>query len=599
MIPKGNQRGGGQQLATHLLNSYDNDRVEIVDMRGAVAQDLHGAFAEWRAQAKVTNCRKYLYSLSVNPDHRQGPFAREKYFDFIARTEAKLGLADQPRAVVFHVKGGREHCHVVWSRIDAKKSKAVQMSHDRQQLRKVAQQFAKDHGITLPAGMQKDRGKERFKDRQKTENLAEKQQQERSGEPKEERLRNITAAWVESKTGREFVQALEARGYYLARGDKRAYVVVDRFGEIHSLVRQIEGVKTKEVKARLADYALDRIPGVAAAQEFAKQQLDAKLKQAEPGLAKNPDQGQSPEERRKKLASHQEARREVLQERRAVLERQHSAERDALKELQDAEKKGLLNERLKKQPRGIVGFLARITGIRAFVSLRDKKQEHQRDAEHKRQTGALQRRHERERQDFSRHARALVRVEKRENRSLQAALRRDHFKTLDQPARNRVPERTPEQEAKLARARMLAREFQSSAALPGRAPDLTAAQRAQIAAFKKDRRNSIVPPFNEAARKQLKTPESEARDPAKKAGTKAPVEGITWDDSLTATFNQSAGGAGQTKNGDDKTIKNGREARGDSGSLTEAFRRAQEQRQREIEDARARKPRSPRKDRER
>ena len=72
MIPKGNQRAGGQQLATHLLNAYDNDRVEIADMRGAIAQDLHGAFAEWYAEAKATNCSKYLYSMSINPACGQG-----------------------------------------------------------------------------------------------------------------------------------------------------------------------------------------------------------------------------------------------------------------------------------------------------------------------------------------------------------------------------------------------------------------------------------------------------------------------------------------------------------------------------------------------
>ena len=87
MIPKGNQRSGGQQLATHLLNAYDNDRVEVAEVRGAIAQDLHGAFAEWYAEAKATNCVKYLYSLSVNPDHRQGPYTREHYYDFIRRTE--------------------------------------------------------------------------------------------------------------------------------------------------------------------------------------------------------------------------------------------------------------------------------------------------------------------------------------------------------------------------------------------------------------------------------------------------------------------------------------------------------------------------------
>ena len=54
MILKGNQRGGGQQLAAHLMNSFDNERVEVADMRGAIADDLSGAFAEWAAQASAT-----------------------------------------------------------------------------------------------------------------------------------------------------------------------------------------------------------------------------------------------------------------------------------------------------------------------------------------------------------------------------------------------------------------------------------------------------------------------------------------------------------------------------------------------------------------
>lgn len=602
MIPKGNQRGGGQQLATHLLNSYNNDRVEIADMRGAVAQDLHGAFAEWRAQAKATQCRKYLYSLSVNPDHRQGPFSREQYFDFIARTEAKLGLAGQPRAVVFHVKGGREHCHVVWSRIDSDKMKAVQLSHDRQTLRGVAQEFAKDHGITLPAGMQNDRGKERFKDRQKNENLAENQQLERSGTTKQERRQAITAAWKESNTGKDFVQALEARGYYLARGNQRAYVVVDRYGEVHSLARQIDGVKAKDVKDRLAaGYPVDRIPGVAAAQEFAKQQREVKLKQAEQDRAQERDPRQSPELRREELARHQQARRAALQEKRSMLERQHTAERNALGGLQDAENKGLLNERLSKQPKGIVGFLARITGIQALVSLHQKKQDQQRSAEHRRQSEALQRRHGRETRDFSRHAHALDRVEKRENSSLQSALRREQFKTMAAPAKKHAPQLTPEQEAKLARARKLTAEFRGSAAPSQRLPELTPEQRAKIAAFKLDRRNIVSPAFNEAAHPDQKTPEKDTHDPAReKAPPKPSDEGrITWHDSLTATFNESAGKTGQLKNGGDKEIKNGHGDSGDSGGLTEAFRKAQEQKQREIEDEQARKARGPKQDRER
>ena len=97
MIPKASQRGGGQQLATHLLNSVDNERAEVLDMRGAVARDLHGAFAEWEAAASATNCRKYLYSLSINPDPQQRRLSREEVADFITRAETRLGLKRRTR----------------------------------------------------------------------------------------------------------------------------------------------------------------------------------------------------------------------------------------------------------------------------------------------------------------------------------------------------------------------------------------------------------------------------------------------------------------------------------------------------------------------
>ena len=120
MIPKASQRAGGQDLGTHLLNAHDNEYVEVAEVRGAIAQDLHGAFAEWEVQAHaLTKCRNYLYSLSLNPDHAQGELTRAQYADFIERAEKRLGLEGQPRAIVFHIKEGREHCHVVWSRIDA------------------------------------------------------------------------------------------------------------------------------------------------------------------------------------------------------------------------------------------------------------------------------------------------------------------------------------------------------------------------------------------------------------------------------------------------------------------------------------------------
>src|SRR4051812_22612906 len=83
------------------------------------------------ALASGTRCKEPLYSLSINPS---APISREQYYAAIDRIEQRLGLSGQARAVVFHVKHGREHAHVVWSRIDTAKMRAVQLSHDRQKL---------------------------------------------------------------------------------------------------------------------------------------------------------------------------------------------------------------------------------------------------------------------------------------------------------------------------------------------------------------------------------------------------------------------------------------------------------------------------------
>lgn len=93
MIPFASQRGGGQDLATHLMNEHDNEYMELADLRGAIADDIHGAFAEWEAQASaMTKCTNYLYSLSVNPDSAQGPMPRELFEDYIVCVEQSLGL---------------------------------------------------------------------------------------------------------------------------------------------------------------------------------------------------------------------------------------------------------------------------------------------------------------------------------------------------------------------------------------------------------------------------------------------------------------------------------------------------------------------------
>ncbi len=441
MIPKGNRRGGGQNLATHLLNAYNNDRVEVTDLRGFVARDLHGAFAEARAMASATRCRKYLYSLSVNPDLAKYDLTRDQYLDYIARAEKNLGLEGQPRAIVFHVKAGREHCHVVWSRIDPDRIVAVLNSHDRRILRRVTQEFARDHGLELPPGMRKDRGRDRFKDRKKVSNLKEQQQTERTGIPKAELKQEIQSAWDHSDNGHAFVAALEAKGYTLARGDpgakrSRSHVVVDMYGEIHSLSRYLD-VTAKEMRARLSSHPLENLPSVdeARAAAHAKQeQMRARVDEAY--REKTP----SADDKRKSLSEIQPARRLDLDQRRDTMQSRHAQEMTALRDLHDADNKGILAERLAKQPRGLAAFLTRITGIRAISEYRHRRADQMRAARQKTEVAALARKHGREAEDMAAHYHDLARLEKRENSSMALQLRREKLKLLIGGPRTIQPE---------------------------------------------------------------------------------------------------------------------------------------------------------------
>lgn len=243
MILNGNQRGGAKDLAIHLLKP-ENDHVEVHELRGFVSDDLLGAFTESYAISRGTRCKQFLYSLSLNPPEgaKVSAEAFEKATDKI---EARLGLDGQPRAIVFHEKNGRRHAHVVWSRIDPQEMKAVQLSHSKRKLREVSRELFREHGWKMPKGLIDREARD-----PKNFTLAEWQQAKRVGKDPRQIKAAIQDAWAISDTRGALDAALEERGYVLARGDRRGFVVLDRNGEIYSLPKWA-GQKTKDVRARI------------------------------------------------------------------------------------------------------------------------------------------------------------------------------------------------------------------------------------------------------------------------------------------------------------------------------------------------------------
>jgi hypothetical protein len=408
MILKGNQRAGGEDLASHLMNLYDNDAVELAQVKGTIAQDLHGAFAEFEAMAIGTRAREALYSLSINPGEKM---SREQYFTAIDRVEDRLGLSGQPRAVVFHVKGGREHCHVVWSRIDTGQMKAVQLSHDRQKLRAVARELGQEFGHELPAGMRSDRGAQRFEN-DAALSVAELAVAEASGLSADARRKEITSAYREARDAQGFIDGLWERGYHLARGDQRGFVVVDKAGHVHSLSRQVIGAKAKDIAALLSPLTPENLPSVKETRQRIADQIDSDAldENVKPHLRRSPEE----------LKQRQAERRAALHSEWQKVEFAQAEERMQLHAAQKRERE----RPFARAARSVLGLFGKLPVLRTVLGAMMKNPSLNLEERQRLENEALDRRYERERQTLDRRLKALAKVEAREDKSMARDQRR-------------------------------------------------------------------------------------------------------------------------------------------------------------------------------
>ena len=269
MILKGSQRGGGKQLASHLLNDKDNDHVTVFELRGFVADDLHGALAEAQAVSKGTRCTQYLFSLSLNPP-KDAKVGIETLIDAADRAEEALGLKDQPRAIIIHEKEGRRHAHVVWSRINPEEMKAINLPHYKYRLKDLSKELYLEHGWELPEGHKTNGWKNPL-----AFSLAEYQQAKRLELDPREIKQVFQSAWERSDNLASFRNALEEHGYFLAKGDRRGVVALDLNGEVFAAARWA-GVKTKDANQKLGKG--EGLPGVDALRTDLQKRMSKQLR---------------------------------------------------------------------------------------------------------------------------------------------------------------------------------------------------------------------------------------------------------------------------------------------------------------------------------
>ncbi|WP_373088362.1 relaxase/mobilization nuclease domain-containing protein [Sneathiella sp.] len=336
MILKAKERGSAAQLARYLLTMRDNDHVELHEVRGFVSDNLLDAFFEADAIAAGTRCKNHLFSISLNPPE-SAMVTTEDFEKAADEVERKLGLENQPRAIVFHEKDGRRHAHVVWSRIDAERMRAINLSHYKMRLRDVSRELFRTHGWDMPKGLRDWRERDPL-----SFTREEWQQARRVGLDPKHLKALFQKCWNRSDSGASFAQALKERGFTLARGDRRGVVAVDYRGEVYAVARQA-GVRTKDILARVGDS--NDLPSV----DQAKVALASRMTERIKGFV-----------RQSELEASQGSK--ALEFRRSELAGRHRQERAAHKEAQEKCWIAETNMRAARLPRGFSGIWQRITG---------------------------------------------------------------------------------------------------------------------------------------------------------------------------------------------------------------------------------------------
>ena len=336
MIIKAKERGGGSQLARYLLTMRDNDHVELHDVRGFVSDDLLGALCEADAIAAGTRCQNHLFSISLNPP-QSADVSIEDFEKAAAEVERKLGLDDRPRAIVFHEKDGRRHAHVVWSRIDTDRMRAINLSHYKLHLRDVSRELFRTYGWEVPKGLRD------WRERDPLSFTREEWQQARRAGLDPKHIKTLfQRAWERSDSGTSFAEALKERGFTLAHGDRRGVVAVDYRGEVYAVARQA-GVRTKDVLARVGDS--NDLPSVDQVRVTTAARMTERIK----GFV-----------RQSELEAGQG--RQALEFRRSEMAGRHREERNVLGEAQEKRWSAETNARAATLPRGFSGIWQRITG---------------------------------------------------------------------------------------------------------------------------------------------------------------------------------------------------------------------------------------------
>ncbi|MGA2257609.1 MAG: relaxase/mobilization nuclease domain-containing protein [Thermoguttaceae bacterium] len=219
--------------------------MTLCDIRNLAAENVPDALHEMEVVALGTFCKNFFYHVNINPlDTEQ--LTPQQWEYAVDTLETNLGLEGHARFVVQHRKKGRTHRHVIWSRIEVSRMRAVKMTHDYAKHQATARQLEREFGLRCVEsvlGPDKVKGRRPKRRPKAWESFRGK----KSGIDPIAMTAEITALYRGSVSGEEFAAALNERGYRLMKATRQDLCVMDAVGHIHSLAKRLDGIRTNEL----------------------------------------------------------------------------------------------------------------------------------------------------------------------------------------------------------------------------------------------------------------------------------------------------------------------------------------------------------------
>jgi len=265
MVVTGDIRGNGEQLKDYLKDIGENEHVQILDVDGrpyAAPEYLDQVIMGMQYHAELTKSPYPFLHVQINPEIDASKSMGDDDWLLAADVLAEnIGFAGQRRVIVLHKKHERIHAHVVFERYHHASGKMIDNKFSRSRMNAARAKMEETLGQNVTP---------RF-------NTAKRDLKE-----------TITKLWHETKTGQEFIRAAKKAGFVIALGvPKRPFRVIDQNGRSYDLVRQIDGIRTKDVRARLRFDTL--VPEKIAIRQIREQQESSSGKRGSQKAAHTPN----------------------------------------------------------------------------------------------------------------------------------------------------------------------------------------------------------------------------------------------------------------------------------------------------------------------